>query len=434
MARLELRDARLVAILDGLPIAVMLRDEDGRLLHANPATERMLDRFGVDLSAITESPSSLLAHVEVIGEDGRPHEPHRLPVVTAIRDVGPQDATLGYRTAAGGYAWYRVQASPIALADGTTGTVVTCDDVTDQHEARRRVAVAERSFRLTFAHAPIGMALVDPGGRVLRVNAALCDLLGYDEVALLEGGLERAAHPAEPGQQLAGGPQEVTGPPARTERCFTHASGQVLHTQVSTASVHEDDGTPLHRIVQIVDVTRRRALEQELRAAAVEDPLTGLANRRALLERLGEARDHQRRDGRDIGLIYLDLDGFKAVNDAHGHAMGDRLLVETGRWLLAETRAVDTVCRVGGDEFAVLCAPVDGARGLEELVDRLAAAPPVSVEVDGQTVAVRCSLGAVVVSRDDDLDRALDRADAAMYRVKRSPRGPSDRAARSSPP
>jgi diguanylate cyclase (GGDEF)-like protein/PAS domain S-box-containing protein len=429
MARLDLRDGRLVAILDGLPIAVMLRAEDGRLLHANPATEHMLDRLGVDLSAIAASPSSLLAHVEVIGEDGRPHHPHhpeQLPVVSAIRDADHQEATLGYRTREGGYAWYRVRAAPIELADGTGGTVVTCDDVTEQHEARRRVTVAERSFRLTFDHAPIGMALVAPDGRVLRVNAALCGLLGYDESALLHGALQRAAHPDETDHHLVGGDHlETAGGPALTERRFTHASGQVLDTQVSTADVHDHDGSLLHRIVQIVDLSRRRALERELRAAAVEDPLTGLANRRALLERLADARDRQRRDGRDIGLLYLDLDGFKTVNDTYGHAVGDRLLVETGHWLRAETRAVDTVCRIGGDEFAVLCPSIAGPRGLAELVDRLGVAPPTSVELEGRTVVVGRSLGAVVIGPDEDLDRALDRADAAMYRAKRTTRPPS---------
>ena len=98
--------------------------------------------------------------------------------------------------------------------------------------------------------------------------------------------------------------------------------------------------------------------------------------------------------------------------------MGDRVLIETGQRLLAETREVDTVCRLGGDEFVALCSPVDGWAGLKDLAGRLASMPPVTVFVKGVAVevAVSGSIGSVMVEADEDLDLALRRADAAMYR------------------
>jgi diguanylate cyclase (GGDEF)-like protein len=277
----------------------MLRAADGTLLHINPAGERFVERLGLDVSYVRSSPSSMLDHIEVIDEDGRPYDAANLPVVSALRDTSSRDGTLGYALPGGGFAWYAIRAVPVLLADGTTGSVVTCDDVTERHDARQ-------------------------------------------------------------------------------------------------------------------------ALEQELRAAAVEDPLTGLGNRRALAERLADAQLRRARAGGDIGLLYIDLDVFKLVNDTYGHAVGDRVLIETGRRLRAATREVDTVCRLGGDEFVVLCAPIDGSDGIRDLVDRLASMPPLTVHAGGAEIAVAESVGSIMVEPDEDLDHVLRRADAAMYRAKRS--------------
>ena len=118
-------------------------------------------------------------------------------------------------------------------------------------------------------------------------------------------------------------------------------------------------------------------------------------------------------------MLFCDLDGFKRVNDSLGHDAGDRVLVETGKRLLAATRVVDLVCRVGGDEFAVLSTWGVGPEGLDDLIARIWALPPVPMLVDGEPLAVRGSLGAVLVEPEDRLDEALRRADAAMYRDKR---------------
>lgn len=291
----EVHEAHLLAVLDALPIAVMLRAADGSLLHANRAAERFLARLGLDVSHVAPSASAMMDHVAVIDERGRVQDRDRLPVVSALRDGSEREATLGYALPDGGWAWYATRAGPVGLPDGTIGTVVTCDDVTD-----------------------------------------------------------------------------------------------------------------------------RRLLEEELRKAALVDPLTGLDNRRALSAALDDAQRFRARAGGDVGLLFLDLDGFKAVNDTFGHDAGDRVLVETGSRLVAATRAVDRVCRVGGDEFAVLCAPVDGAEGLQELVTRIRSLPPRPVLAHGEPLEVRGSIGAVLVEPGDRLDQALHRADSAMYDHKRS--------------
>jgi len=417
----ESRPSQLVTILDSLPIAVMLRAAAGTLPHVNPAGERFVERLGLGVSHIAASPSSLLEHLRVIDERGRPYDTEDLPVVTALRDGSTQAATPGYPLPGGGWAWYAVRAVPLVLDDATTGTVVTCDDVTDRHDANDRVEVAERSLRRLFDHAPIGIAVIALDGRLLQVNTALCDLLGDDHTDVLNAGLDGFMHPDDQDGDWEGVTTSLsaTDDMYRADRRLRHSSGAVLHTQLSVALVRDHDGTPLHFIAQFVDVSTRHALEQELRAAAVEDPLTGLANRRGLRTRLADAQHHQARHGGEVGLLYLDLNDFKLINDNYGHDIGDRVLVDTGQRLLAATRDVNTVCRLGGDEFIVLCAPLRGADEFVHLVERIASMPPSTVVVDGHPLAVGQSVGSVIVEPHEDLDAALHRADTAMYQAKR---------------
>lgn len=195
-------------------------------------------------------------------------------------------------------------------------------------------------------------------------------------------------------------------------------AGHWIHTEPSVALVCDDQGTPLHLIGQVVDLSERRALERELRTAAVQDPLTGLINRRALMERLTEAQQRQDRHGGDIGLLFVDLDRFKTINDTYGHEVGDRLLIETGRQMLAATRQTDTVCRLGGDEFVVLCPSIDGRPGLQDLIGRLESMRAETMAGDA-VVSVTQSIGSVLVEPGEELDAALRRADAGMYRNER---------------
>ncbi len=147
LGEIATRDQQLLTVLDGLPVAVMVRAQDGTLLHFNPGTEAFVARLGVGPEAIRGSASDLMAHVEVVDEDERPYDRDRLPVVSTIRDGRTHDATVGHALPEGGYAWYSVRAAPIPLTDGSTGTIVTLDDITEHQDARLRITVAERALR-----------------------------------------------------------------------------------------------------------------------------------------------------------------------------------------------------------------------------------------------------------------------------------------------
>ncbi|WP_249522914.1 putative bifunctional diguanylate cyclase/phosphodiesterase [Modestobacter marinus] len=185
-------------------------------------------------------------------------------------------------------------------------------------------------------------------------------------------------------------------------------------------------GAVVHASVrQIVSSVRQREeLQSALAHQAAHDPLTELPNRAQALQLTAAALSRGRRAGTMTGLLFVDLDGFKSVNDTHGHAAGDDVLREVAGRLAAEVRAGDVVCRLGGDEFVVLVEAVDDERALVELAERLIAATSEPIRLAHHTVRVGASVG-VAVSRDADTDADVlfVEADTAAYRAKRHGRG-----------
>jgi diguanylate cyclase (GGDEF)-like protein/PAS domain S-box-containing protein len=171
------------------------------------------------------------------------------------------------------------------------------------------------------------------------------------------------------------------------------------------------------------DITAQIEAEQALVYQTLHDSVTGLANRVALMDRLAQALlDLERRSGR-VGLLFIDLDGFKEINDSLGHDAGDRVLVEVGRRLTDVSRRGDTVARLGGDEFVMLCAHRGDSDDLRVIADRVAQAIRAPMTIGGRDLTVTGSLG-VVVSDDPHVDpgELLRRADIAMYAAKRAGR------------
>ena len=167
-----------------------------------------------------------------------------------------------------------------------------------------------------------------------------------------------------------------------------------------------------------LELSRRNA---ELRNLAVTDPLTGLANRTLLHDRLETALADRARSGEDVGVVFCDVDDFKAVNDRHGHEQGDAVLRGVADDLRAAVRSVDTVARVAGDEFVVVCRDM-GESGLAELLDRVGAAR--DRRRTSGALAPRLSMGAIVAAPHDTAASVLRRADLAMYADKQGRAAP----------
>jgi diguanylate cyclase (GGDEF)-like protein/PAS domain S-box-containing protein len=282
----------------------------------------------------------------------------------------------------------------------------------------------------SLAAAPVATALVGPDGRFLKVNSALCALVGHSEAALLAAGFPAVVHPEdrdndlEQLKRLLGG--EVTGYQLQ-ERC-RRIDGEAISVLCNTWLATNHRGEPLHLdgrgrpryvVRQLVDLRESRHPEDQLAWRATHDALTGLPNRGLFLDRLGMTLARLGRDPGLAAVLVLDLDRFKEVAERFGDDAVDRLLVAVAGRLRSILRPSDTVSRFGSDEFAVLCPDLGHERDAVRLAERVSAGLTTPFAVGGQEIVVSASIGiALSGPRTRRADSLLFDADAAMQRAK----------------
>ncbi|WP_299956357.1 EAL domain-containing protein [uncultured Modestobacter sp.] len=287
------------------------------------------------------------------------------------------------------------------------------------------VLLADRGqlFRALFLSAPVPKAVVDPGGRMLVVNPALCELTGRTSGELVGRHLDLLTHPDDvpledraaehlPGTPLLDPQLQVVG-----ERRLRRSDGESIWVHQTQELVHRSTGDPQFVLLTLLDVTDRRRVEEDLVRRAYTDPLTGLPNRRALTERLQHALAGAGRRGTSVGLLHLDLDRFTAVNDALGHEGGDQLLCQVADRLRWSTRVEDTAVRFGADEFLVLAEDVEDVEGLRTLADRLLGVLDEPFHVNDREVTLSASVG-MTLGADLAPEALLRQAHSALARAK----------------
>jgi diguanylate cyclase (GGDEF)-like protein len=198
------------------------------------------------------------------------------------------------------------------------------------------------------------------------------------------------------------------------------ADGTRAWISLSTRAIHSLSGDkPSSVVVSFADITEKRSFQQQLEHQAFHDPLTGLPNRQLFMDRLHHALELARHRGERLAVAFVDLDRFKAVNDALGHEAGDCLLAEIGRRLAATLRGSDLVARLGGDEFCAILTGVADANAAQSIAQRMLAALAPALEIGTRSFDVTASIG-VALYPDHSTDAAalLRYADTAMYQVK----------------
>jgi diguanylate cyclase (GGDEF)-like protein/PAS domain S-box-containing protein len=258
-------------------------------------------------------------------------------------------------------------------------------------------AQVEARFRALFAGAAVGMGICEVSGRILEVNQALADLLGYSIEELRQFNVRQFAHPDDAPETWISFAQIARGEKshARREKCFFRKDGSSIYTDMTTSLLRDSDGRPLYMVSIMQDVTEQHRLHARLRDQALHDPLTGLPNRRLFLERIAEVFDNGPADRR-VGLCYLDLDGFKAVNETLGHDAGDRLLRAVAtRMNGCVSELGHLVARLGGDEFLVLVAESGGTSEVVDVARAVLASLDATFQIDGHCLATSASVGVV---------------------------------------
>lgn len=274
-------------------------------------------------------------------------------------------------------------------------------------------------FQAIVETAGVGLGLVDVHGVICYVNPWLAERIGRPADQLVGRSVLELLDPAGQAAGRAGLARCRAG---RTDRYLLEyrcPDGDLRQLQVIGAPLC-GDATVTGSVIVVADETARCRAEAELTRLAVTDALTGLPNRAALHDRLGQALARRRRQQSVLAVLFLDLDGFKSVNDRFGHAAGDQVLREVAARLAATLRPGDTVGRLGGDEFVVVCEELPDPSEADEIANRLQAALAPAFTVHGEQVRLRASVGVAVAATDQPVDprELLHAADQAMYRAK----------------
>ncbi len=281
---------------------------------------------------------------------------------------------------------------------------------------------------------PFGVAVLDRGGTLTTWNHELASMLpsppsrgGTHDLSVLVREVHRIV--ADPQDfdarlKLALEPEGDEGegePPNREfEVPLLGDDGGALAVSVSAFGGDDEDE---NIVICFRDATGELRARRELEHRAMHDRLTDLPNRELMMDRLSVALARLGRQGTAVGVLFIDLDGFKEINDVYGHDVGDEVLVSVAQRLRHEVRDGDTVARFGGDEFVVLCEDLNRVEAAEPLARRLAEAVAQPVSTGERTLVVRASIGVVVEQNPAMSAEALvKRADEEMYRVKHGSR------------
>ena len=320
--------------------------------------------------------------------------------------------------------WFELTVTPVVDGGSCHQVILVAHDRTADRDMEQRQRRSSYRTQAMLTHAPGLILLVDSTGRIIRASAAVEHLIGRPADELTGRAIFELMHPetlaraASVFNQILSQPSE---PVTISDFRLNHAEGSPLWCEaVATNLLHDDDVAAI--IINAYDVTERRLAEQRLELLATSDSLTGLANRRRLEQRLYEAFDAPDRVG-VVGLVLVDLDDFKLVNDGLGHDIGDAVLRTIANRLERVIGPDGFVARIGGDEFAIVVEDLETPNGLDHLSEAVHATLRSPVSVREHDVYLRASIGTTTGDVDTaDASALLRAADLALYRAKRNGR------------
>lgn len=430
-ARREQRKAeeKWTSVFAASPVAIVLSDADsGRRLEVNDA---FVEMFGPSREELLGASSP---------ERSQWEDPdRRRELVERVRHDGyVTGEEAAYRNARGRRGWMLMSCRRLELADGDR-LLWTIQDITEQKrrkEALRRSEARYRTLVETMAEATV---ILDDDGRITFANAEAEDVLGLEESEMQgrsyddpEWAITASDGGGLPVSQLPFRRVMETGESVRNvEHAIVRPDGRRTILSVNAAPMDEK-GSEVGKVVATLrDVTEQKRLETQLEHQALHDPLTGLANRALFEDRLEQALARSRRRGEPMGLLMLDLDGFKRVNDLLGHTAGDEVLEQVARRLEATVREADTVARWGGDEFVVVLPELDRPEVIEAAQNRLHDAVRTPIHAGDEELELGLTVGGVVQASGDilravgtdDPEDLVRFVDLALHRAKRQSPG-----------
>jgi diguanylate cyclase (GGDEF)-like protein/PAS domain S-box-containing protein len=397
--------------------AIVGLETSGLIKTWNPAAERL---FG-------------LAATQIVGLNIAVLWPNEQEIVAAVlRKVGTGQAVNDIDTTTSGpergSIHISVSVAPVIATNGSgdgevTGLILTARDISTRIQMETELRLSQDQLESVFRHASVGLNQADSAGRYILVNDRFCEIVGRTREVLLRLAASDISHPDDTEATASlvdllrsGGAAFVT------EKRYFRPDGSLVWVRNSLSAARGEDGHFMGTVVE--DITERKDAEDRLRHMAYHDPLTGLANRAQLNDRLAATLARAERNGQSFAVLALDLDRFKAVNDTLGHDAGDLLLSEMAARLGSTVRASDTVARVGGDEIIIVQNDVAQPAGATELARRIVEHLAEPYEISGRQATVGVSVGIALYPTDGVTALTLLRnADVALYRAKKEGRG-----------
>jgi diguanylate cyclase (GGDEF)-like protein len=206
------------------------------------------------------------------------------------------------------------------------------------------------------------------------------------------------------------------------EEKYVRLDGAVIDVEVCSVNFVFKGKPSIQRIFK--DITERKLIEKRLERLALYDTLTGLPNRMLFFDRMNQLLELAKRNQYILAVLYVDLDRFKTINDTYGHEVGDQVLVTSGQRMLSNTRRSDTVARIGGDEFVGICARITAAKDAAVVAQKIIASLTEPIRVKEYECNIGASIGISIYPHDgSDVETLVNKADAAMYRVKQKGMG-----------
>ncbi len=329
------------------------------------------------------------------------------------------------RMAGGTTRWMDIESRALVGDSGDLlGRAGRLRDIQAQHEAQEAVRRSEQRFRTAMESAPTGMAVIGLNREFVEVNPALCALLGRSEQWLLSHGMGDVLDQVDDDLDRRLRAQILAGLSASLTRDhqMIRSDGQRVLVEQSIGLLRDQNGQASAYVSQFADVTEAREARDQLRFLATHDSLTELFNRRELVTRIAGVLGQTPRTGVNVGVLFIDLDNLKAVNDSNGHAVGDEVIVTVAQRIRGQIRTNDVLARFGGDEFVLVLPAIHSAEDAQRVASSLHAAVEVPIVTGQRQIAVTLSIGVAIVRPGEDPDVAMRQADAALYRAKREGR------------
>lgn len=313
-----------------------------------------------------------------------------------------------------------VTAMPIIVSDRLTGMFVICKDMTAQREAQYNYQLAAAALE----NSAEGVAITDASLNIVSVNRAVMSITGFAQEGLLGASVFQLFADSDRTAEADLRASLQSEQAWQGEVRFRRESGDAYPALVSLSAVRDEHGEVMHYVCVFNDISTYKDYERRLEHLAHHDALTNLPNRVLLGQRFGEALTRAKRLHSHVGILFLDLDRFKHINDSLGHPMGDRLLQLVAERLSGTVRDTDIVARLGGDEFAIILDTVARPEDCSIVAEKVVDALHEPFNLGGYELYTAASIGMCCYPEDgSDVDVLLQHADTAMYRAKQTAPG-----------